>query len=117
MSRMRLIIICLVAMLPSLYQAQVDENPTVAVLKFGPSLSDASLETAVIDTLLVYEWITAEEHARLNERQDIEGEKINIFWADANYDLTNVSLIVENALDPRAPICSSRCPRPSRKSH
>jgi len=80
-------------------QAQDKDNPTVAVLKFGPSLSDASLEAAVIDTLLVYEWITAEEHALLNERQDIDGDKINIFWADASYDLTNVNIMVEHALD------------------
>ncbi|MCY4061070.1 MAG: ABC transporter substrate binding protein [Chloroflexi bacterium] len=79
--------------------AQESDNPTVAILRFGISLSDASLETAVIDTLLVYEWVTEEEHALLNERQDIEGEKINISWADASYDLTNVSFIVDNALD------------------
>ncbi|MCY4072130.1 MAG: ABC transporter substrate binding protein [Chloroflexi bacterium] len=81
-----------------------DGKPTVAFLRFGLSLSDASLETAVIDTLLVYEWVTAEEHALLNERQDIEGEKINIFWADASYDLTNVNIMVDNALDRGADI-------------
>jgi len=104
MSKIRLLIFCILAIVPALSHAQVNENPTVAILKFGPSLSDASLETAVIDTLLVYEWITAEEHALLNERQDIEGENINIFWADANYDLTNVNIIVDNALDRGADI-------------
>jgi putative ABC transport system substrate-binding protein len=104
MSRTRLIVLFLMLILPSLYQAQDAENPTVAFLKFGPSLSDASLETAVIDTLLVYDWINAEELAQLNERQDIEGEKISIFWADANYDLANVSHMVDTALDRGADV-------------
>ncbi len=84
--------------------AQGDDKPTVAFLRFGPSLSDASLETAVIDTLLVYEWITAAEHSLLSERQDIEGEKINILWSDASYNLANVNFIVDNALDRGADI-------------
>ena len=96
-----LILIVLAAPIAS---AQDNDQATVAFLKFGPSLSDASLETAVIDTLLVYEWITAEEHALLNERQDIEGEKINLFWADASYDLTNVNIMVDNALDRGADV-------------
>ena len=79
-------------------------KPTIAFLKFGPSLSDASLETAVIDTLLVYDWISAEEHVLLNERQDIAGEKLRIIWADASYDLANANIMVENALDRGADI-------------
>ncbi len=81
-----------------------DGKPTVAVLRLGPSLSDTSLETAVIDTLHVYEWIDAEERALLSERQDLSGEKINIIWGDANYDLPTASIMVENALDRGADI-------------
>ncbi len=96
------LLLCLLA--APITWAQNDDNPTVAILRYGVSLSDASLETAVIDTLLVYEWVTAEEHALLSDRQDIEGEKINILWADASYDLTNVNFIVDNALDRGADI-------------
>lgn len=92
-------LLTLIVLVAPIAWAQDDDIPTVAILRFGISLSDASLETAVIDTLLVYDWITAEEHALLNERQDIEGEKVNLFWADASYDLTNVNIMVENALD------------------
>ena len=99
MSHLRLLVLCALAFALSLSQAQDDENPTVAVLRYGPSLSDASLETAVIDTLLVYEWVTPEEHALLSERQDITGERMNVIWADASYDLTSVNIMVDNALD------------------
>ena len=81
-----------------------DDNPTVAVLRLGPSLSDTSLETAVMDTLHVYGWIDAEEHALLSERQDLTGEKITIIWGDANYDLPTVSIMIDNALDRGADI-------------
>jgi len=81
-----------------------DGKPTVAVLRFGPSLSDTSLETAVMDTLHVYDWIDAEERALLSERQDLAGENINIIWGDANYNLPTVSIMVENALDRGADI-------------
>ena len=81
-----------------------DGKPTVAVLRLGPSLSDTSLETAVMDTLHVYGWIDAEELALVSERQDLAGEKINIIWGDANYDLPTVSVMVDNALDRGADI-------------
>jgi len=92
-------VLMLMVLAAPIASAQESDNPTVAILRFGISLSDASLETAVIDTLLVYDWISAGEHALLNERQDIEGEKINLFWADASYNLTNVNIMIENALD------------------
>ena len=97
-------LLLLVLLAAPIASAQDDANPTVAILRYGPSLSDTSLETAVIDTLLVYEWVTVEEHAILNERQDIEGEKVNILWSDANYDLTHVNTMVDNALDRGADI-------------
>ncbi|MCY3780505.1 MAG: ABC transporter substrate binding protein, partial [Chloroflexi bacterium] len=81
-----------------------DGKPTVAVLRLGPSLSDTSLETAVMDTLHVYGWVDAEELALLSERQDLAGEKINIIWGDANYDLPTVGIMVDNALDRGADI-------------
>lgn len=97
-------LLLLVLLVAPIAAAQDQDNPTVAVMRFGPSLSDTSLETAVMDTLLVYEWIDAEERALLSERQDLAGENINIIWGDANYDLTNVNIMVENALDRGADI-------------
>ncbi len=99
MHRLLALWILIILLAAPIATAQGNDKPTVAFLRYGISLSDASLETAVIDTLLVYEWITDEEHALLNERQDIAGEKLNLFWADASYDLTNVNIMVENALD------------------
>ena len=96
-------LICLMLVTP-FAAAQENSVPTVAVLRLGPSLSDTSLETAVMDTLLVYDWIDAEERALLNDRQDLAGEKLNIIWGDANYDLPTVSVMIEDALDRGADI-------------
>ena len=96
-------LIALIILLAPASMAQ-EGKPTVAVLRFGPSLSDTSLETAVMDTLHVYDWINAEELALLGDRQDLAGEKINILWGDASYDLPTVSIMVEDALDRGADI-------------
>ena len=99
-----ILLVLLILLIAPFASAQDNENPTIAVLRLGPSLSDTSLETAVMDTLHVYGWIDAEERALLSEREDLAGEKINIVWGDANYDLPTVSIMVENALDRGADI-------------
>ncbi len=97
-----LILLCL--LLAPLAAAQDNDNPTVALLRFGPYISDPIVERGLLDTLQVYEWINAEERALLNAGQNLEGENINIVWGAANFDLPTVNLMVENALDRGADI-------------
>ena len=91
-------------LLAPLAAAQDNDNPTVAILRFGPYISDPIMESGLLDTLQVYEWISAEERALLNAGEDIQGEKINIFWSAAGFDLPTVNILVEDALDRGADI-------------
>ncbi len=84
--------------------AQDNDNPTVVIIRYGPYISDPIMESGLLDTLQVYEWISAEERALLNDGQDIQGEKINIFWSAANFNLPTVNILVEDALDRGADI-------------
>ena len=84
--------------------AQDNDNPTVAMLVFGPYAPNVIVENGFLDSLQVYEWISAEERAVLNARENFEGEKINIIWGSAGFDLPTVNLMVEDALDSGADV-------------
>jgi len=104
MSKHLTFILLFVLLLAPMATAQDNDNPTVAFLRYGPYLPDPIVENGFLDSLQVYEWISAEERAVLNARQNFEGEKININWASANFDLPTVNIMVEDALDRGADI-------------
>ena len=79
--------------------AQGDDNPAIAILRFGPSDGLAITEGAILDVLESYGFISAEENRQLEARQDLEGEKLSVYWGEAGFDLPTVNLIVEAALD------------------
>lgn len=95
-----LLLIVLVAMLlvPAT-MADDHENPTVAILRFGPLRPFELSEKGTIDMLLEYGLVNEDEYAMLAERQDIEGENINVIWGDAEFDFPTANLLVEQALD------------------
>ena len=78
---------------------QADDKPTVAMLRFGSFISFTSIENAILDTMLGAGLVSKAEHARLRARENLEGERINVHWNDANYDFAAVNAIVEDALD------------------
>lgn len=78
---------------------QAEDKPTVAMLRFGSFFSFTYVENAVLDTLLASGFVTEAEHAALHARENIEGERINVYWNDANFDFAAVNTIVEDALD------------------
>ncbi len=97
-----LLITALLAAAPA--QAQDDDKPTVAILYFG-SFANINLSIkGTLDMLQAYGYINQEERAELNQRQDLEGERINIIWGDAGFDFGYASLMVRDALarDPDA---------------
>ena len=104
MSKLIVLVMLFILLLAPMAMAQDNDNPTVAFLRYGPYISDPIVENGLLDTLLVYEWVDAEERALLNARQNFEGEKINIIWASANFDLPTVNVMVEDALDRGADI-------------
>ena len=79
--------------------AQADDNPTVAILRFGPLVSSIYMENAILDSLLATGEITEAEWQQLHERQDLTGERINILWGDAQFDNASAHTLVESMLD------------------
>ena len=98
MFRILLIMLCLL-LLAQPVLGQTEDKPTVAMLRFGSFFSFTYVENAVLDTLLASGFVTEEEHARLQARDNLEGENINVIWNDANFDFAAVNAIVEDALD------------------
>ncbi len=103
LKKILLLIITLFLLLPAAL-AQDSENPTIAMLRFGPIESYDIAEGAVLDLLESYGFISTEENRTLEERQKLEGENINIIWGDAGWDLPTIGFMVETALDQEADI-------------
>lgn len=99
-----LLILVLIAMVAVPSAMAQDENPTVAIIRFGPLRPFELAEKGTIDMLLAYEWVNEEEYAMLAERQDIEGENINIIFGDAEFDFPTANLLVEQVLDEGADV-------------
>ena len=89
----------LLALLMLLPAAAADDTPTVAILYFGDSPSIERASGAILDVLQSYGYLSAEENNTLEEGSDFQGERINIIWGDAGYDIPTVSIMVDSALD------------------
>ncbi len=96
--RKHLLALLILALLP-LAVAQAQDNPTIAILRFGDLSTYDVTEGALLDVLESYGFISAEENAILHSRQDLEGDNIHIVFGSANFDLPTASLMLENALD------------------
>ena len=79
--------------------AQDSDTPTIAILRFGATQSIGLTEDGILDVLQSYGFISADENQALSLREDFAGDKINIVWGDAGFNLGNVNLIVAEALD------------------
>ena len=85
--------------------AQTSDKPTIAILRFGGTAEETTFsEIGVLYMLQADGFISAEERARLNLRQDLEGENLNIFWGDAGWDLATANLMVDDALGREAQV-------------
>jgi len=94
-----LLLLVMVSMLVVPSAMAQDENPTIAIIRFGPLRPFELAEKGTVDMLEAYGLVNAEERAMLDERQDLEGENINVIWGDAEFDFPTANLLVENALD------------------
>ena len=79
--------------------AHDDDKPTIAILSLGYHSNVNLSVKGTLDMLQAYGYINQEERAVLDQRQDLEGEGINIFWGDAAYDIGFANLMVRDALD------------------
>lgn len=82
----------------------VDDVPTLAYLRFGNSPDFQLTDKAVLDMLEAYGYLNPEERAALQGGNDLHGEKINILYREAGFDLPTASLMVEDALDEGADV-------------
>ncbi|MXV92528.1 MAG: hypothetical protein F4Z94_03610 [Chloroflexi bacterium] len=76
-----------------------EDNPSIAILRFGSLRTFDVTEGAILDVLESYGFISAEENAHLHSRQDLQGEKINVLWGSADFDLPTANLVLRTALD------------------
>ncbi len=102
LKKLLLILVMLAMLIPS--SLAQDENPTVAIIRFGPLRPFELSEKGTLDMLEAYGIINEEERAIVAERQDLEGENINIIFGDAEFDFPTANLLVDNALDKGADI-------------
>lgn len=82
----------------------VDDVPTLAYLRFGDTPDFQLTDKAVLDMLEAYGYVSPEERATLQGGNDLHGEKINILYREAGFDLPTASLMVEDALDEGADV-------------
>ena len=80
--------------------AQEKTNATIAILRFGgPPSTWNFTESKIVDALHAYGLVSSAEATKLRKREFLAGDKVTITWGDANWDLPNVHLIVNQALD------------------
>lgn len=101
---LRLALVSLFLLVPTVSQAADDGVPTLAFLRFGQSPSFALTDMAVLDMLEVYGYISADERAALEAGRDLQGANINVLYRDAGFDFPTANLMVENALDEGADV-------------
>ena len=69
------------------------------ILRHGPRPNSPITEGAILDVLESYGFISTLENRILEDRRELEGEKLTIYWGDAGFDFPSVNLIIEDALD------------------
>lgn len=84
--------------------AQDDGKPAVAILRYRNTTGFQLAGKAFLDMMEAYGFISEEERAVLDAGEELDGERINVFWGDAGGDLPTANLLVEQALDRGATI-------------
>ncbi len=79
-------------------------KPTIAMLRLGDFASVVVTENAILDALQARGFINAEERALTAQRQDLQGENLNIIWGNAGFDLSLVPIMIDNAIDQDADV-------------
>ena len=92
-----LLIVALLVAGPAL--AQDDDKLTIAILRYGGTSLTALAEKGILDMFEAYGMVNAEERAVLDEAEDLEGERINVIYSDAGFDIPTANIMVEDALD------------------
>ena len=89
-------------LIAALALAQDDGKPTIAILRYGGTSLTALAEKGILDMFEAYGMVNAEERAILDEAEDLEGQRINVIYSDADFDIPTANIMVEDALDQGA---------------
>ncbi|MYE26759.1 MAG: hypothetical protein F4X87_05995 [Chloroflexi bacterium] len=84
--------------------AQDAEKPTIAFLRYRASGTEDIAKPGIWDILQAHELISPSERELLDANEDLNGERINVFWLDAASDITNINAMAEETLDRGADI-------------
>lgn len=95
----RTLIGVLIAALLLAAPAQADDKPTIAILRYGGTTLTALAEKGILDMLETYGLVNADERARLDAAEDLDGERINIVYGDADFDIPAANIMVKDAID------------------
>lgn len=101
-SLLGLLFVLLLLVAPAL--AQDDDKPTIAFLRYRASGIEDPARHVLWQMFEAYGLINMDERALLDQELDLEGENINVFWADAGSDLPTANIMVEQALDRGADV-------------
>ncbi len=74
-------------------------KPTIAILRYGGTALTALAEKGILDMIEAYGLVNPQERAILDGAEDLEGERINIIYGDAGFDIPAANIMVEDALD------------------
>ena len=99
-----LIALALALLLTPAGMAQDMDKPTIAILRFGPELAASFTEDSILGDLEINGYLSEQELVAAQRGEELNGERINMIWGDADFDLTNVGFIVDRALDRGADI-------------
>ena len=102
--RLIIAIALLTALLAPTAAQSDEEKPTLAFLRFGGSTLITISESAILDTLELYGWISADERAGLDESVDLDGQRVDVIYGDAGWDLATANLMIEDVLDRGADV-------------
>ena len=97
--KLTILMLVVVTLFPALVLSADDQNPKIAILRFGALPNIDITEGAILDVLESYGYISTEENRIFESRRDFEGENITIYWGDAGFDFPTVNLMLEDALD------------------
>lgn len=79
--------------------AQAEPKPTIAILRYGGTALTALAEKGILDMFEAYGLVSADERAILDEAEDLAGERINVIYSDADFDIPTANIMIEDALD------------------
>ena len=82
--------------------AQDADKPTIAILRYGGTALTALAEKGILDMFEAYGLVNPEERAILERAEDLEGERLNVIYGDAGFDIPAANIMVEDALDQGA---------------